>query len=1029
MLSRTGVSRRNSDRRVDAPPPSTGLLDPRMGTVAGQRAGFHLDAVEALTVFFLLLFFVPARWVLPGLGAAGRPANIYAIGLFALWCVVKYLPDFEFNRTPLRWVVLANSLALTLSYGLAFDRGLTPVESLGADRAMLDVLAFAGLVLVASEGLPTTAHLEKLTKRLTYISGAMVVTGIIQFVLRVDPFAAVPFPGLVLNQGIDTLDARGSAGLIRARGSTLHAIEFAVVSAMILPLAIHHALHEPRPTVRRWRYGLALLHLLGSLLTVSRSAALAVGVGLAVLAWSWSSALRLKALAAGLASLVLFRSAIPGLLGTILSLFRNWNNDPSVAGRTSDYEAVAAFVSERPWFGRGGGTFIPAQYFFLDNSYLLRLLETGYVGLGVLLALILAGASLSYVGIRTAPDLSSRHLGVATMATISVVAVSMGTFDLLSFPTAAGVGLVVIGVTPVIARARLKELPSPGRYAPPTALKPRFQRPWIRRPWWHRFDPELRRELRRDLGLPAESPTARKPWERILQRVLSDQKAVSDGESSDAQIGGQLAPPPIDPGRLASSARWSMIGLLSKQLARIGFALILARLVGPANFGIIGQATIYLAFTMVFLDLGIGAALIQRESVSRQDEGTATVVNLVVAASLVALSYLAAPLLAVFFSTPELTSVVRVLSLAFLLTGLAVVPTAMMTRDLELKRLSLAEIASTGFGGAVGVASALVGAGYWALVIQTLAREAANTAILFGLWGPPRFHWSTASWNSMVSFGRNVLGAQMFGFVKSNSDNTLVGRYLGASALGYYALSYRVLMLPVQILGQTANRLMFPVLSRLKEHHDRAVAIFLRATQSLALVVVPVMTLVCLNAERAIPWAFGEEWAPAVAPLQVLAIAAILRAIGPVAGSLVLAAGHARFAFRWELFSTTCTVLAFVIGLRWGVVGVAWAYLAVGVPLQVLYMALIDRLVPIGLDRYLAALAPALTSAAGLVGAWWMADHFLWPSASPLLALVILTVAAVVGYLAVMRLAWHTLLREQLRLAKMIAGRRKVTNE
>ncbi len=482
----------------------------------------------------------------------------------------------------------------------------------------------------------------------------------------------------------------------------------------------------------------------------------------------------------------------------------------------------------------------------------------------------------------------------------------------------------------------------------------------------------------------------------------------------------------VDIGResVARSAKWSLISLISKQGARIVFTIVLASMLGPENFGIIAQATIYLAFTGVFLDIGLGAALIQRKTLDRAVIGTATTLNLAVLSMLVLVTLVTADFWAGFFDTPQLASVLRVLSTTFIFNGLVVVPVAILTRRMEFRLLGIAEVVSTLIGGAAAIAAATAGAEYWALVVQTLTRDAIYMTIILVIAGRPVLAWSRQALASISRMSRNVFGGQLLNFGNQNADNFLIAWRLGPTALGNYGLSYRVLLLPVQILGQTANRLVFPIFSRLQDDPSRQARYYLETITSLALVVTPLMVLVALAAPSAVPLVFGPAWEAAIQPMRILAMGSILAALMTVNSPVLLAMDRADWLFRYSLVNTAGLVTGFAVGLRWGIEGVAWAYLVAGIPLGFLLLFLTGKLIPIGPHRYLAALAPAATGAAAMAATWWLVERSLGGPITGLGEIAVAAVAASVAFLGIVAIGWRDVLRRQIELVAAMAGRR-----
>lgn len=418
----------------------------RTPTVESQR-GARGDAVSVLTIYLALLFVLPSRLVIAAIGAVGRPAALLGMGCFIWWAVCRLVPTMNIpGRQPVRRAVIAFGFVTLTSYTLGFARGLPGIEARASDRVLLTTVGLLGVALVASDGIVTRRRLDTLLRRLVSFGGLLSVMGSVQFWLGINIAQKIQVPGLVLNNSLVGIGERGDAGLRRVAGTTGHPIEFGVVLAMLLPIALHYALFAKDDWERRWRWVIVGIMISSSLYSVSRSAVIGLGVGLAVLVLFWVRRLQFNALVLGTVFLGAFRFVVPGLLGTLRSLFANSSEDPSVTGRTNDYPIVLDFVERRPWFGRGVGTFLPEEYLLLDNQYLGTLVTTGFAGLAALLLVLLTGWACGFVVARerSAPE-EDRHLGAAIAASIaSGIAVS-ATFDSLGFAVIGGCLFLLIG--------------------------------------------------------------------------------------------------------------------------------------------------------------------------------------------------------------------------------------------------------------------------------------------------------------------------------------------------------------------------------------------------------------------------------------------------------------------------------------------------------------------------------------------------------------------------------------------------------
>jgi lipopolysaccharide exporter len=471
--------------------------------------------------------------------------------------------------------------------------------------------------------------------------------------------------------------------------------------------------------------------------------------------------------------------------------------------------------------------------------------------------------------------------------------------------------------------------------------------------------------------------------------------------------------------QVSEGVRWSAIASIATQVGRFGFVAVLMRVLGPENFGIVGQATVYITITYIFLHLGTAATIIQRPQLDRAEVGSAWWVNVALGSSLAALTVVIAPILASFFRTEELAAVLRVLSLCFVLKAMAVVPMALLYRGMRFRSLGVAEIVSTLLGGAFAIVAAANGAGYWALVVQTVAMDAIYLTALFLVGGRPEMAWSTTAARGLWSFSSRVMGSELVRYMSENSDKFLVARFLGATSLGFYSLAYRVLQLPLLMLEQ-AGRVILPTFSRLQDDRERLGRIFLRMTESIALAVCPLMTLTILCAPVAVPAVFGEAWAPAVLPLQLLAGMTMQYLIFSIAGGVVLAVGRANWEFRWSIFTMIVALISFAIGLNWGITGVATAYLIMALALSPIRLFIIQRIIPISTWSYLRSLTPAVASCAALCGTWLLVTAGLGGTATGILLIACGGTAGLTAYFVAARLLWPQDIRYQVAFARLV---------
>jgi O-antigen ligase len=417
----------------------------------------RFDAVTILTVMVILLVAVPSYLTVGAFGAAGTPANLIGMLGFLWWVNARLVPSLDVGRgfQPIRVGLAAFAASLLATYAAAFSRAtLLGVESRAADRGILKLVAWSGIALLAADGIANRERLEQLLRRIVVAGVFLSGLGILQFATGFDVRPWINIPGLSADASFDLISQR--AAFRRVGATAVHPIEFGVVLALILPVALHYAFN-PRPGTKLYRWMAVAVILVGIPMSLSRSAILGLIASIMVLFVTWPGARRLQALLIAPVFAVAMRFAIPGLLGTIRNLFGTIASDSSFQTRTEDYAAVGPLIAERPWLGRGFGTYLPELHRFVDNQYLLSVVETGFIGLSLLLFLLLVGIGTARGARRRSADPLTCDLAQSLAASVMVALVSFVTFDALSFPMAAAFTFLILGCTGALWRLSVQE--------------------------------------------------------------------------------------------------------------------------------------------------------------------------------------------------------------------------------------------------------------------------------------------------------------------------------------------------------------------------------------------------------------------------------------------------------------------------------------------------------------------------------------------------------------------------------------------
>jgi hypothetical protein len=451
----------------EARPPWALWTSTNLGAIGWRIRALPMDAVTMVSAFVVLQFAIPARLVVAGTGAAGRPSIGVAVAVAFLWGLQRLRRSPVRRRLGLVGVALSFYAAVeVLAWSGGHARGLPEQEATGSDRSLLITMALAGMAIAIAQGVSSRKRLDVLLRRIVYGAVFMAVIGALQFLAGIDLTPHLRLPGLSPNRALIGVSSRGGPEFARVAGTATHYIEYGVVLAAVLPVAIHFAMTARGRLQRRAQQASALV--IGACIpfSISRSAVVALLLAGGVLIWGWPWRTRAKALAVAFVGVLAYRALQPGLLGTLKALFEHADDDPSITNRVSDYAYVRQMVSERPLIGRGPGTFLPDLYILLDNQLLLTLVSSGALGLVGLLGLFLSGYGAGRSVRLRADDEVDRHLGQALTAGLMGLLVASATFDALSFSTFSGLTFLLLGAAGALVRLSLTDAGQPLSRAP-----------------------------------------------------------------------------------------------------------------------------------------------------------------------------------------------------------------------------------------------------------------------------------------------------------------------------------------------------------------------------------------------------------------------------------------------------------------------------------------------------------------------------------------------------------------------------------
>ncbi len=391
-------------------------------------------------------------------------------------------------------------------------------------------------------------------------------------------------------------------------------------------------------------------------------------------------------------------------------------------------------------------------------------------------------------------------------------------------------------------------------------------------------------------------------------------------------------------------------------------SLLLARLLTPEYFGLIGIASLAISSLVFLQELGFSAALIYRQQDVEAAANTAHWTVLVSSALLYVVAFVISPLVAQFFRSPEVTPVLRVLALTIVISSFSRVPYTLLTKELDFRKKVLPEITGSVVGNISALLLALVGWRVWALVAGELISASLITILVY-LVSPwrPKFQFVRSIFGELFGYGKHIAVSQVLIFGITNIDDLFVGRMLGQAALGQYGLAYKISNTPATNIARLVNRVTFPAFSILQAERDRMRNAFFRQVRLVAALAMPIGVGIVFFASDFVYAVLNESWAPAIVPMQILAVYGVIRAVASNMGVMFQAGGKPKWLAgiaAWRFVVMAVLLYPFI---RWGgLVGVSLLSTGVAVVDFVISAYLVDKILHARMVAYVRILGPML---------------------------------------------------------------------
>lgn len=406
---------------------------------------------------------------------------------------------------------------------------------------------------------------------------------------------------------------------------------------------------------------------------------------------------------------------------------------------------------------------------------------------------------------------------------------------------------------------------------------------------------------------------------------------------------------------------WSSIERFSTQGVQFLIMIIMARLLTPKDYGLIGMLAIFLAVAQSLIDSGFSQALIRKQDRTDVDNSTVFYFNIVVSSALYLILFIAAPFVADFYNQPELTSVMRVVCLGVILNSLAVVQRALLTVRIDFKTQAKASLSAAVISGCIGIVLAYCGFGVWSLVVQQLLNLSVNTLLLwiFSKWRPIAvFSWK--SFHELFAFGSKLLASGLLDTLYRNIYPIVIGKLFSASSLGHYTRAQQFSEFPSSNVTGIIQRVTYPILCGIQDETERLEAVYRKFLKLSAFIIFPLMIGMSAVARPFIDIVLGTQWGFCGQLLQIICFAMMWYPIHAINLNLLQVKGRSDLFLRLEIIKKILGITVLCITAPFGLVVMCYGQIFNSIVALVINTYYTGKLINVGFIRQMKDLLPTI---------------------------------------------------------------------
>lgn len=423
---------------------------------------------------------------------------------------------------------------------------------------------------------------------------------------------------------------------------------------------------------------------------------------------------------------------------------------------------------------------------------------------------------------------------------------------------------------------------------------------------------------------------------------------------------------------------WSALERFSIQGVQFVVMLIMARLLTPADYGLVGMLTVFMAVAQVFIYSGFGNALVRKQDRTQTDCSTVFYFNLGMSVIMYAILFFCAPLIADFYKEPKLVAITRVIGLTLIINAFGAIQSVLKSAEIDFKIIAKVSVVNAVITGLIGILLAWRGFGVWALVYSSLIGSAVGAILGWFVYGwRPTWAFSTQSFKEFFGYGSKLAASGLLDTVYNNSYNLIIGKVFNAADLGYYTRAANFSTFPSSNITSIVSRVTFPLLCKIQDDDDRLRVVYRKFLRLSAYIVFPLMVGLAVVAYPMIIVLIGEKWAFSATLLTIICFAMMWYPVHAINLNLLQVKGRSDLFLRLEIIKKICGVIMLCITVPIGLVAMCWGSICTSIIALAINTYYTGKLIQVGFFKQMWDLTPILIYCFIMAAVVLSVNHFM----------------------------------------------------